>query len=101
VLDKSSSRFVTKPLHELARIGSFNVMAVNPSQLAHGIWKAEPKKAIISYAGKKAVKKLKTEDGRQVSGSDEHRLYMRRGKKIMKLRISEIEIGDELVCLPR
>ena len=92
---------MTKPLSELARIGSFNVMAVNPSQLAHGIWEAEPKKAIISYAGKKAVKRLETEDGRHISGSDGHRLYVRRGKKIMKLRIGEIEIGDELVCQPR
>lgn len=76
------------------------MMSVDPKELDKGKWKAEPKKAIISYAGKKAVKRLETEDGRRVSGSDGHRLYVRRGKKIMKLRIGEIEIGDELVCQP-
>lgn len=75
-------------------------MAVDPRKLDEGKWKAEPKKAIIADAGMKEGKRLTTEDGREVCGNDEHRLYVQRGKKIMKIRIKEIELGDELVCAP-
>jgi intein/homing endonuclease len=101
VLNKNDAHFVPKTLSELADIRSFNVLAADPRWLARGWLKTEPKKAIITYAGKKAVKRLETEDGRKVSGSDGHKLYVQRGNKILKLTIGEIEIGDELVCLPR
>jgi len=77
------------------------VLAADPIWLAKGWLKTEPKKAIITFAGKKAIRKLKTENGKQVSGSNEHKLYVKRGKKILKLTIGEIKLGDELVCLPR
>lgn len=54
--------------------------------------------AYVVSTGKKAVYKLKLQDGRYVTASEEHIFFVKRNDKLMEIKLKDIEKTDEILC---
>lgn len=55
-------------------------------------------KAICIKTGRKELFEIELEDGRKVKATEKHTFFVLRRKKVYEIKLSELKVGDELIC---
>jgi intein/homing endonuclease len=55
-------------------------------------------KAICIDSGIKELFEIATEDGRKVKATADHTFFIKRGKRVCEIKLSDLKEGDELIC---
>jgi len=60
--------------------------------------KIEQGAILVIHTGEQKCFKIETEDGQTVNATEEHKFFIKRNKKIIKIKVKDLKEGDELIC---